>query len=648
MKSNPKNRNNNNKNISKIKSSNANFNSQTFNISFQFKDTFATKLNKIKNARLKQNLQNKKPNIKSKNELNTINHKKLNMDKKVQERYSSAKPVRALKKNNFNQNIDDKIVVFKIMENNKIRNNSAFSDKNAISKEKNKSISIIKHLYINKKDLSELEKNIKNNLYLSLNIIYIYGQIEYEIINIIQKKEKKELYKKLFEYFNTFFDKYLFTGDINFLIKNELNILFNKSLQLLLCYHCILFTNIILFSVNDSISIINTQYETQFKKISKIIYNIFYKYIYIILKNTNTFQKNFTDFYNFIENQLNQLIEKNKYKLILNSKNKNNDEVISFLNKTIDKYFCELKEMAETMRLSQIAPVAYSIKLLINSFNKKNLISFIDIMNNVILYSLLNKNIEIAYKNMLKDKNSDFEVSYSRNSVPYLPEISKDKIYTLVLDLDETLIHFFSLKVEIKGDPHYGYFSSDDEYGVFNNYLIDDKNEKEKVDENNYDTIKIGMFLLRPYAKQFLKELNKYYEITIFTTGTKEYCDRVLQLLDLDNNLIKYRLYKHHIALKDINVSVKDLTLLGRDLSKTIIVDNLEGNFRRQPDHGLPIITWKGDINDFSLKYLTNILKSIVINKVPDVRKIIKKIKTQIKSENNPSYSKVNINNLFS
>ena len=155
------------------------------------------------------------------------------------------------------------------------------------------------------------------------------------------------------------------------------------------------------------------------------------------------------------------------------------------------------------------------------------------------------------------------------------------------------------------------------------------------------------MFLLRPYVKQFLSELKNFYEILIFTTGTKEYCDRVLQLLDLDNNLIKYRLYKHHINLKYINTSVKDLSLLGRDLNKTIIIDNLEENFRLQPDNGLPIITWKGDINDYSLKYLAKILKNIVIKKVSDVRRIVKKIKAKIKSEKNPSYSKVNINDLF-
>ena len=59
---------------------------------------------------------------------------------------------------------------------------------------------------------------------------------------------------------------------------------------------------------------------------------------------------------------------------------------------------------------------------------------------------------------MLKDKNNDIDIAYSRNSVPYLPKISNDKIYTLVLDLDETLIHNFSSKVEIRGEPHYAIF----------------------------------------------------------------------------------------------------------------------------------------------------------------------------------------------
>ena len=648
--------NNNSTSFKKVKSLNNSINkSQSIKIPKKVKETF--KKDQIKNDKIYHN-----NNIQNNNNTTTIkNNIKDKQEKKVGGRSASAKPIQIQVKNNnnYNKNIYEKILAFKKKEKEKSKNrtNSAISKKNqkSINKDNinNKPKIINNNLYINEKDLSELEKNNDNCLNNFLNIIQNHGQIECETFNILNNfnnnKNNKYIYIKLFELLNNIFEKLSFysKNEINFFMKNDLNKLVQKSLQLLLSYHSIIFVNVILLSVNDSITILNNQCNIQFKKVSKIIFNIFYKYIYVDLKNRNLFQKNLSNFKDFIENQLNQLVEKNKYKLNINSKNKSVDPLISNLNKLIDTCFVELKEITETMRLSPISPVANSIKLLINSFNKKNLSSFIDIINNVILYSLLNKNLERGYKNMLADKNSDIQIVYSRNSVPYLPPITKDKIYTLVLDLDETLIHFFSSKVDIRGDPHYGFFSSDEEYGLFNNYLIDDKIEKEKIDEDHYEFLKIGMFLLRPYVKQFLGELNNYYEIEIFTTGTKEYCDRVLQLLDLDNNLIKYRLYKHHIALKDINISVKDLSLLGRDLSKTIIVDNLEENFRLQPDNGLPIITWKGDIHDYSLKYLTQILKSIVINKAPDVRKIVKKIKKQIKSEKNPSYSKVNINTLF-
>ena len=594
---------------------------------------------------LDTNISNYKTNYKKGN----IN----NLKKALGERIHSTKEIQKTKENDLHKKIYDKICAAQ-KEKRKIRTNSAYDKKyqnknnKATEDQRKKAL-----LYINEKDLSDLENNNDNDLCCFLNILNYHVQIENEIISIMKDikniTDRKNIYKNLFEHLNNFFEQFnSFTRDrseIAFFDKNELNKLTQKALILLLIYHCILFVNTVLLSINDSIIIINTQYEAQFKTASMVVYNIFYFFIYEDIKDSNSFKNKFSD---VIENQLNKLNEKNKYKLNINFQNNDKvNEIISICSNKINTCLCELKEITESMRFSPISPVAISIKLLLNLVNKKNILSIIDIINNVILYSLLNKNIEIAYKNMLYYKNNELEICYSRNSVPYLPKISKDRTYTLILDLDETLIHYFYSKVPIRDEPHYGYFSSDDEYGLFNNYLINDENEKERVDENNNDSLKVGMFLLRPYAKQFLHELNEYYEIAIFTTGTKEYCDRILQLLDLDNDLIKYRLYKHHIALKDANISVKDLSLLGRDLNKTIIVDNLDGNFRLQPNNGLPIITWKGDINDYSLKYLTTILKNIVINKVSDVRKIIKKIKTQIKSEKNPIYSKVNLNDIF-
>lgn len=70
-------------------------------------------------------------------------------------------------------------------------------------------------------------------------------------------------------------------------------------------------------------------------------------------------------------------------------------------------------------------------------------------------------------------------------TTPFLPSMSTKLVnnksinYSLVLDLDETLVHFFY-------------------------------------------TPSGGTFLIRPYAHEFLRELSSMYEIIIFTAAMKE------------------------------------------------------------------------------------------------------------------------------
>ena len=69
----------------------------------------------------------------------------------------------------------------------------------------------------------------------------------------------------------------------------------------------------------------------------------------------------------------------------------------------------------------------------------------------------------------------------------------------------------------------------------------------------------------------------QYYEVVIFTAGTEEYADWALGFMD-NQKFITHRLYRQH-ALPYNGFYVKDLSRLGRDLSKTIIVDNIAENF---------------------------------------------------------------------
>lgn len=148
--------------------------------------------------------------------------------------------------------------------------------------------------------------------------------------------------------------------------------------------------------------------------------------------------------------------------------------------------------------------------------------------------------------------------------VPFLPRISPSKKYTLVLDLDETLVHYYE--------------------------------EKNTV-------------LLRPYASQFLQLMAQFYEVVIFTAGTKDYADWALAHLQNQaaHLYIDHRLYRDH-TIQCMEVFIKDLSNLGRDLDKTIIVDNITENFLLQPDNGISIKSWFDDPDDTALADLAPLL----------------------------------------
>ena len=60
-----------------------------------------------------------------------------------------------------------------------------------------------------------------------------------------------------------------------------------------------------------------------------------------------------------------------------------------------------------------------------------------------------------------------------------------------------------------------------------------------------------------------------------------------------------------------MNFFIKDLSKIGRDLSKTIIVDNTPENFQLQAQNGICIKTWIGDEKDHALHDLGEILGEI-------------------------------------
>ncbi len=137
---------------------------------------------------------------------------------------------------------------------------------------------------------------------------------------------------------------------------------------------------------------------------------------------------------------------------------------------------------------------------------------------------------------------------------------------------------------------------------------------------------------MRPGAEEFLQEMSEYFEIVVFTAAMQDYADWVLDQID-PHKYIKHRLYRQH-ALRQTTSYIKDLSRLGRDIRRVIIVDNVAENFQQQPENGILIKSWVDDPGDTALMELSPLLKEIAKKQVPDVRDALSTFSAQMLEQN--------------
>ena len=117
--------------------------------------------------------------------------------------------------------------------------------------------------------------------------------------------------------------------------------------------------------------------------------------------------------------------------------------------------------------------------------------------------------------------------------------------------------------------------------------------------------------------------------MVVFTAATQDYADPIINAIEQKGTIFDHRLYRIHTIIIN-NDFVKDLSRLGRDLSRVIIVDNMGQNYKLQPNNGITIRPfWGKDVNDMALLDLLTILTKIV-KKNMDVRDGISLFKEDI------------------
>ena len=182
---------------------------------------------------------------------------------------------------------------------------------------------------------------------------------------------------------------------------------------------------------------------------------------------------------------------------------------------------------------------------------------------------------------------------YEKNKIeaPFIKTPCKKK-YTIVLDLDETLIN-----IEIKD------FQS-------NKCILH----------------------FRPGLFSFLADIKPFCELITFTSASKEYAQPIINEIELKDKYFDYNFFREHSIICG-NDFVKDISRIGRDMKKIIIVDNMSENFRLNLENGIKIAPFNGKVNDNVLFELKTFIYKIYKQGYEDIRMALKEYSNEIRKK---------------
>jgi len=175
---------------------------------------------------------------------------------------------------------------------------------------------------------------------------------------------------------------------------------------------------------------------------------------------------------------------------------------------------------------------------------------------------------------------------------------------TLVLDLDETLIHsqHDGMGRQTVARP-----------GVPADFTLN-------VVIDNHP---VSFFVhKRPHVDYFLETVSKWFDLVVFTASMEVYGKAVCDKLEENKVIFKRRLYRQDCRL-EFQSYTKDLAQVNSDIGSVFILDNSPGAYRHYTENAIPIKSWFSDQYDTCLLNLLPVLDALRFT--TDVRSILQR-----------------------
>lgn len=180
---------------------------------------------------------------------------------------------------------------------------------------------------------------------------------------------------------------------------------------------------------------------------------------------------------------------------------------------------------------------------------------------------------------------------------------------TLVLDLDETLVHTST---------------SFDACGAGGQARNNTTAPELRLDISPSATHQRRAFYvrLRPYVHDFLRECTEMFDVVVFTASEQSYAEPIIKYLCNESGTpYPSRCFFRQSCETAMGLHVKDLSKVRQDLSKVVLIDNSPGAAAYQPDNYIPCTSWFGSSEDTELLDLLVLLRELA--QVSDVRSLL-------------------------